>query len=49
MARALIAQGQDESRLTIRGLADQQPRVPNHDAMARQQNRRVEIELRPLA
>lgn len=48
VARALIAQGQDESRLTIRGLADQQPRVPNHDAMARQQNRRVEIELRPL-
>lgn len=48
VARALIAQGLDENRVTIRGLADQNPRVPNHDEVSRQQNRRVEIELRPL-
>lgn len=48
VARALIAQGLDENRVTIRGLADQNPRTPNHDEVSRQQNRRVEIELRPL-
>ncbi|MFH1057663.1 MAG: OmpA family protein, partial [Pseudomonadota bacterium] len=48
VARALIAQGLDENRVTIRGLADQNPRVANHDEVSRQQNRRVEIELRPL-
>jgi chemotaxis protein MotB len=48
VGRALMAKGADKSRLTIRGLADQQPRLPNLDAASRQQNRRVEIELRPL-
>lgn len=48
VGRALMAKGIPQARLTIRGLADQQPRVPNQDAASRQQNRRVEIELRPL-
>jgi len=48
VGRSLMAKGIDKSRLTIRGLADQQPRLPNLDQAARQQNRRVEIELRPL-
>ncbi len=48
VARALLAKGLDKSRVTIRGLADQHPRLPNLDEYARQQNRRVEIELRPL-
>lgn len=48
VGRALMAKGIDKSRVSIRGLADQQPRLPNLDANARQQNRRVEIELRPL-
>lgn len=48
VGRALMAKGIDKSRLTIRGLADQQPRLPNIDENSRQQNRRVEIELRPL-
>ncbi|MBI5524601.1 MAG: OmpA family protein [Desulfarculus sp.] len=48
VGRALMTKGIDKSRVSIRGLADQQPRLPNLDENARQQNRRVEIELRPL-
>ena len=48
VGRALMNKGVDKARVSIRGLADQQPRVPNTDDQARQQNRRVEIELRPL-
>jgi chemotaxis protein MotB len=46
VGRALVSQGLDESRLTIRGLADRQPRAPNTSESNRGQNRRVEIELR---
>ncbi len=46
VGRALVVQGLDQSRLTIRGLADRQPRVPNDSETHRGQNRRVEIELR---
>lgn len=48
VGRALMSKGINKSRLTIHGLADQQLRLPNIDEQARQQNRRVEIELRPL-
>ncbi|MFH1035379.1 MAG: OmpA family protein [Pseudomonadota bacterium] len=48
VGRALMAKGIAKARLTIRGLADQQPRLPNLDEASRRQNRRVEIELRPL-
>jgi chemotaxis protein MotB len=46
VGRALFTTGLDQGRLTIRGMADQKPRVPNSTAKNRQQNRRVEIELR---
>lgn len=46
VGRALMAQGLEQSRLTIRGLADRQPRLPNTSETNRSQNRRVEIELR---
>jgi chemotaxis protein MotB len=46
VGRALSAQGLEQSRLTIRGLADRQPRLPNTSEANRGQNRRVEIELR---
>lgn len=46
VGRSLLAQGLDQSRMTIRGLADRQPRAPNADEASRAQNRRVEIELR---
>ncbi len=47
VARALMDQGNDPKRFTIRGLADQKPRVPNTSEHNRQLNRRVEIELIP--
>ncbi len=46
VGRALLAQGLDAPRLSIRGLAEQAPRVPNDSPANRAQNRRVEIELR---
>lgn len=48
VGRALLAQGLEPGRLTIRGLADQRPRVPNDSPAHRARNRRVEIELSPL-
>ena len=47
VARALMDQGNDPKRFTIRGLADQKPRVPNTSEHNRRLNRRVEIELIP--
>ncbi len=47
VARALMDQGNDPKRFTIRGLADQRPRVPNTSERNRRLNRRVEIELIP--
>lgn len=47
VARALLAQGLHQSRLGIRGLADQAPLVDNRTAANRARNRRVEIELTP--
>ncbi len=46
VARALMDQGIDPARITIQGMADQRPRVPNDSPEHRAQNRRVEIELR---
>lgn len=48
VARALMSQGAAPARFTIRGMADQKPRVPNSSPANRRKNRRVEIELRPL-
>lgn len=47
VGRALLSQGLDQGRLTIRGMADQSPRVDNSTAQNRARNRRVEIELKP--
>lgn len=47
VARALMAKGSDPARFTISGQADQRPIAPNDSPQGRQQNRRVEIELRP--
>ncbi|KMY68928.1 hypothetical protein AAU61_05000 [Desulfocarbo indianensis] len=47
VARALMAKGSDPARFTIGGQADQRPIAPNDTPQGRQQNRRVEIELRP--
>lgn len=46
VARALMDQGIDAGKITIQGLADQRPRMPNDTPTHRAQNRRVEIELR---
>ena len=46
VARALTDKGLNPARITIRGLADQKPRVDNDSPYNRQLNRRVEIELR---
>lgn len=43
----LASQGVDPSRLSSNGLADSEPVASNADAAGRQQNRRVEIFLRP--
>jgi len=48
VARALMAKGSNPSRFTISGQADQRPIASNANADGRQQNRRVEIELRPV-
>jgi outer membrane protein OmpA-like peptidoglycan-associated protein len=43
----LVAEGVDPSRVTSVGLGESYPLVSNDTAAGRQQNRRVEIELRP--
>ncbi|ADK83722.1 OmpA/MotB domain protein [Desulfarculus baarsii DSM 2075] len=48
VARALTAHGVPAGRLHIRGMADQSPLLPNDSPENRQQNRRVEIELRAI-
>lgn len=48
VARALMAKGSNPSRFTISGQADQRPIAANTTTGGRQQNRRVEIELRPV-
>lgn len=48
VAKALMAKGSTPSRFTISGQADQKPIASNHTSEGRQQNRRVEIELRPV-
>jgi chemotaxis protein MotB len=48
VARALMAKGSNPSRFTISGQADQRPIAANTTAKGRQENRRVEIELRPV-
>jgi chemotaxis protein MotB len=48
VARALMAKGSNPSRFTISGQADQRPIASNDTTNGRQQNRRVEIELRPV-
>jgi len=45
VARQLIAQGVDRTRLRIVGYADTRPTVENADDQSRQRNRRVSIEL----
>ncbi len=46
---ALIADGVPATRFQVRGLGESSPTVPNTDAASRQQNRRVEIVLSPVA
>jgi outer membrane protein OmpA-like peptidoglycan-associated protein len=43
VADALTAAGVPETRITVRGLGESSPAVPNTSAASRQQNRRVEI------
>jgi OOP family OmpA-OmpF porin len=43
----LVAKGVAPARVTAVGLGESQPLVTNTTAEGRQQNRRVEIELRP--
>jgi outer membrane protein OmpA-like peptidoglycan-associated protein len=43
VASALTAAGVPETRITVRGLGETSPAVPNKNAASRQQNRRVEI------
>ena len=45
VARALVQGGLEPSRITISGLADQAPLLPNSSDSNRARNRRVEIEL----
>lgn len=46
---ALVADGVAASRFEVRGLGESAPAVPNTNAASRQQNRRVEIILSPVA
>jgi outer membrane protein OmpA-like peptidoglycan-associated protein len=48
VANYLIAQGLDASRLSTRGAGQDQPIASNATADGRAQNRRVEVNLRPL-
>lgn len=45
VARYLIEQGVDASRIEVQGFAYHRPRVPNENFVGRQANRRVEIRL----
>jgi chemotaxis protein MotB len=45
VARALLQGGLDATRVSIKGMADQVPLLPNTSANNRMRNRRVEIEL----
>ncbi|WP_286916055.1 OmpA family protein, partial [Pseudomonas sp. UBA6276] len=44
----LTAQGVDGSRLSVRGAGPDQPIASNADANGRAQNRRVEVNLKPI-
>ncbi|MCY1187099.1 putative lipoprotein YiaD [compost metagenome] len=44
----LTSQGVDASRVTARGLGPDQPIASNADANGRAQNRRVEVNLKPI-
>ncbi|WP_296265707.1 OmpA family protein [Pseudomonas sp. MLB6B] len=44
----LTSQGVDASRVTVRGLGPDQPVASNADANGRAQNRRVEVNLKPI-
>ena len=48
VASYLQGQGVDYSRMSVRGMGPDQPVASNADAYGRQQNRRVEINLRPM-
>ncbi|WP_439859482.1 OmpA family protein [Pseudomonas sp. MBLB4136] len=48
VANYLIAQGVDQTRLSTRGAGPDQPLASNATADGRAQNRRVEVNLRPL-
>ena len=48
VANYLIAQGVDQTRLSTRGVGPDQPVASNASAEGRAQNRRVEVNLRPL-
>jgi chemotaxis protein MotB len=45
VARYLIDNGVDSSRISVRGYANQKPRAPNYTVGSRSANRRVEIRL----
>lgn len=48
VASYLQGQGVDYSRMSVRGMGPDQPVASNADSYGRQQNRRVEINLRPM-
>lgn len=48
VASYLQGQGVDYSRMNVRGMGPDQPVASNADSYGRQQNRRVEINLRPM-
>lgn len=48
VASYLQGQGVDYSRMSVRGMGPDQPVASNADTYGRQQNRRVEINLRPM-
>lgn len=48
VANYLVSQGVDPSRVTTRGAGPDQPVASNANEAGRQQNRRVEVNLRPL-
>jgi outer membrane protein OmpA-like peptidoglycan-associated protein len=48
VANYLISQGVNPSRVTTRGAGPDQPVANNSTESGRQQNRRVEVNLRPL-
>ncbi|MNR66825.1 putative lipoprotein YiaD precursor [compost metagenome] len=48
VANYLLAQGVNAGRVTTRGAGPDQPIASNADEAGRSQNRRVEINLRPL-